>query len=86
MTLSTPSFGAAVIRAPIASGDDQRELSQPDDEIHHAETAHTAPDEIVGDDRADRRQRGGKVVVIPEIGPGQDDEQQADLEKECDPG
>jgi hypothetical protein len=61
-----------------------REIGEADGEIDQTEAADAAAHEVVRDDRLDRRPRQREVVVLPELGPGQNDEQQADLEEKRD--
>ena len=60
------------------------ELGEAREEIHEAEAGHGAAHEVVRQDGSQRRPRVGEVVALPERGPGQHDEQQADLEEERD--
>jgi hypothetical protein len=75
-----------VLRPPIARGKHEGKLSEPNHQVDDPESGNAAADEVVRDDRPDGRQGGGKVVVVPELGPRQDDEQETNLEKKGDPG
>ena len=71
-------------RRPLACREHTREIGEAHGEIDQAEAADGAAHEVVRDDRLDRRPRQREVVVLPEFGPGQNDEQQADLEEKRD--
>src|SRR5262245_47406916 len=53
-------------------------------EIDDTESRDGAADEVVLDDGVNERHRGGKVVPVPERGPRNDEQRDAELEEERD--
>jgi hypothetical protein len=70
----------------LARGERHDQVGKPRDQVDDAKSTDAAAHEVVGHNRMDRRPGRGEVIVLPELGPGQDDEQEADLEEERDEG
>jgi hypothetical protein len=69
---------------PIVRREHRRKLGEPGEQVQHAEPADRAADEVVRQQRLERRQRMREVVLLPERGPRQDDQEQPDFDEERD--
>ncbi len=79
-----PRHRRSARRAEAARGEHRHELGEAGHEVDDAETADGAAHEVVREESAERRPRLREVVAFPERRPGQDDQQQPDLDEEGD--
>lgn len=63
---------------------DRRQFREAKEEIEDAETAHAATDEVVRDERPQHGTRIDEVVLLPERGPWEHQEQEPDLDEKRD--
>src|SRR5262249_52521262 len=69
---------------PRASREHRQQLHKSGDEVDDAEAADRSAREVVGHERPQNRPDPGEVILLPERGPRQNDQQEPDFEEESD--
>ncbi|HMD36454.1 MAG TPA: hypothetical protein VKH42_15865 [Vicinamibacterales bacterium] len=70
--------------AIAAGNDNEREIDEPRNQVDQTEPGDRAANEVVDQQRLQRRPRQREIVPLPERRPRQDDEQKSDFEKKGD--
>jgi hypothetical protein len=70
--------------AIAARQENQREIDETRNQVDEAQSGDRAADEVIGQERLQRRPRDREVVSIPERRPWQDDQQEPDFQEKGD--